>query len=382
MSTSESEDSVHPEPRRSQELTDRLATLEKEVDKKKRLTLIANLVAVLLGGTGLLGFVQWVVNGPSINKELIQLNVQSKKLESQVLAEKSAQEKRTTELQIIKSKLELDKDLHNQTVNSLKQKIKALKETGGSSAQIATLRQQLADHEEANQQFVQSLLPIVRTQSYESADEVQRFLSESKRFQKELRSAGPDVDRIGVSGSVPGGRHEARMDKGVADTYSRAPQKELLSAGPDVDHPSVSGSDLGDVTFDDQILCIGRGQKVTIDYKGPPDKYSVLFGYVDVEVRQMENMTRLSAKDRRIVASLKSGDHASFITPQRTDSPCVDFQIQDLKLQDKPVATLQDQGEISVVKFTPITSKKGTLLSLVFEDKSGTELDVTWERAK
>jgi hypothetical protein len=107
------------------QVKDRLASLEQELAKSKRLAMISSLLALLLGGSGLLGLVQWMYTVPKLRKEI-------EVTQSQVEESKA---------KLVQAQLDFQIKIHDEEVRSSERELAKARLAGDRKTMIEVMRQ-------------------------------------------------------------------------------------------------------------------------------------------------------------------------------------------------------------------------------------------------
>lgn len=158
---------------------------------------------------------------------------------------------------------------------------------------------------------------------------------------------------------------------------------DVLGEGlsPDVAPPAVPRFDIPVVIENEHVLRFPSSYTVTLMAHTAPGYTIVVFGYLDVAVTSLKNLERVSPKDKRIYVGLKDGQTATFITPNVAQARFFDLEIPSVKIQNTPLETLQDPGDIKSGDLSSFSNKYGepisAQLSALPRDSS---LTISWRK--
>jgi hypothetical protein len=344
MSSNRERNKKRPPSIPSEDVAARIAKLEEDVSKSKRLSLIATILAVMVGGSGIFGLVEWLVAGPRINRELNQVKLTREKLDvdaqeknrlindrlKEMELEKSSfdlqkqklnegTEHATGEVNLIKAKLEVLSKAHDEEMNSLKRELANARSNGD----IGALKSQLIDHERVYREALSKLQSNgILTQGYNPLSQALNELAgelmdSSLRFEQQVRQLH------GTNAASP-------------VLVETKPGTISVMSNPDSD-PIVM-SDKSRIRF-------RAHEEVTIQAQGPEGYTTVLVGSLPVAANGSEPLKRLGGS-QLVYIPLKNGEKATFQT-SATPTGYLDFDIQSIQVQTGSFKGIRGEGEFA-----------------------------------
>jgi hypothetical protein len=316
-------------------LIERIALVETQVKEGKRLALASAVAAIVLGSGGVFGFVQWAINGPAMGRQLNQIKLDTDRYNLEVKRQADTQARKT-------ENLELQSKLHHEAVQSLTREL-GVARSSGDRALMRNLARQLADRERSYRSVLAQLRGGIGLQAANPlSSSLRTLIDDSEVFEATMR-------RIADSGSLE------------AETPSRA-DDALKSAL---------------VMADSRRIRFPPFQEVTIEAHGPAGKTFVVVGSLSLNALSLENIEHISPYDPRIVIDLAQGRRARFVTPGKG---FVDLELTFTKVQDGPMKTLQDDGEIKPGTLRSASQNRTGAVAELVELPQGLEITIASRR--
>jgi hypothetical protein len=173
----------------------------------------------------------------------------------------------------------------------------------------------------------------------------------------------------------------------------REAQKELEKLGDGIPIEDILASESTSISDDlpivkERLIRVPHNYRVVIAVQGPAGFTIAVFGNLPPEVRVLDKLQRDSPKSRLVAVGLTNGQEASFTTPAKNEpinlkslsreqreelaikedlgkDKYYDFEIQALRVQNKPLTDIQDEGEIAYdSEARTITNEKGEATSM------------------
>jgi len=173
---------------------------------------------------------------------------------------------------------------------------------------------------------------------------------------------------------------------------TREAQKELAKLGEGIPIEDILASENTPISEDvpivkGRLIRVPHNYRVVIAAQGPTGYTIAVFGSLPAEIRALDKLERIGPKHPLIVVGLTNGQQASFTTPAKNDpinlrslsyeerqalaieqdlgkDKYYDFEIQSLRVQNKPLTSIQDEGEIDDGTARTVTNDKGEATSV------------------